>query len=109
MPYHEIQVHIVGPKVFQRFLDAFHHTMVPCVVQLGGQPDLAPRNSGFLDTFPHFCFVAIGKGGINVAVAYLKSMFDSFSDDIGWALPGSEADGGDLVAGVEGEGFSNSG
>jgi len=81
--------------------------MMPGVVQLGSQPYLVPRNSGFLDSFADFGLIAIGKGGINVAVAYLKSMLDSFSDDIGRALPGSEADGGDLIAGVEGKGFSD--
>jgi len=78
---------------------------MPCIFQLGGQPDLAARNPGLLYPFPDLCFIAIGKCGIDVTVAYLKSVFDSFSDNIRGALPGSEADGGDLVAGIEGKSF----
>lgn len=79
--------------------------MVPDVVQLGGQPYFTARNPGVPNALPDFCFVPIGEGSIDVAVADLKGVFDSFGNDIRGTLPGSETDGWDLVAGIKKELF----
>jgi hypothetical protein len=41
-----------------------------------------------------------------VAVALQQGVLDGLADFIGLGLPGSQADGGDLVTGVEGIGLS---
>lgn len=99
---------------------------MPVVVQLGRHPDLFAGNTGLLDTLTDLCLIAIiksavhssvsfyhGKLGIrnmpchlriNVTVSMLQSNLDSLLDLVGLGLPGTQTDGRDLVAGVEGEG-----
>ena len=80
--------------------------MVPRVVELGRQPDLAAGHAGRFDALPDLGFVAVRERGVDVAVALLQGGRDGFAHFVGLALPGTEAEGGDLRAGVEGEGLS---
>ena len=74
-------------------------------LQLGGDPDLFARNARVLDALANLMLVAIGKGSVNVSVACLKRSLYSLADLIGLGLPSSQANGGNLVAGVESVGL----
>ena len=56
---HEVQIHIIESKVFQRLVDALKDSLVPGVVKLGGDPDLASGHAGLLDTHTDLIFIAI--------------------------------------------------
>jgi hypothetical protein len=118
---HEVQVNIVKHEIFQRRVNALLDTLVPRVVELGGDPDLAPRHTGVLDSLANFMLVAIRERAgsckpwcsfslsfklylrVNVAITSLQRNFDRFSNLVGLRLPGSETNTRHLVPGVEGE------
>ncbi len=50
--------------------------------------------------------VPIGKRGIDMTISLVKSNLDRVAHFVGLTLPCAEADGWNLVAGIEGEGFS---
>lgn len=104
--YNEVQIHIVCPQTLQTALNAFLNSMMPRIIQLRCQPYLVPWNTGVFDPLPHFMLVPIGKRGIDVSIAFLKGNLDGVANLIGLALPGAKANGGDLVASVEGKGFA---
>lgn len=79
---------------------------MPGVVELGRQPDLVARHARGLDARADLLLVLVGKGRVDVAVAGAQGMLDGLGDLVGAGLPGPEADGGDLIAGVEGVGFA---
>ena len=105
-PMHQIQVHIVSAQVAQAVVNRLGHALVPRVVELGGQPDLVARHARRLDALADLLLVAVGKGGVDVAVAGAQRVLDGFGDFVGARLPGAQADGGDLVPCVEGVGFA---
>lgn len=94
---------------------------MPWVVELGGQPDLAAGNTRVLDSPADLCLVAIGKliwnqflvhtscltqldvtyGGIDVSVAGSQRGFNGLLNIVWLRLPCSEANDGDLGAGVQ--------
>lgn len=76
--------------------------MVPGVVQFGGDPDLVAWHARVLDTGTNLGLVAVGQGGVDVTVACQQGVLHSLADLIGLGLPGAQANGGDLVPGVEG-------
>ena len=79
--------------------------MMPGIVELGSDPDLAPGDAGVFDSLPNLLFVAIGQCGINVAISGLQRNFDNVCDFIGLTLPCSQTDGWNLIAGIKGKGF----
>lgn len=79
---------------------------MPRVVELGSDPDLGAGDARVADGGADFGFVAVGEGGVDVAVAILEGEEDGVVDLVGGGLPGAEADGGDFGAGVELEGAS---
>jgi hypothetical protein len=98
---HQVQVNIVGLQVLEGVVNGLRDTLVPGVVELGGEPKLGTGNTGVLDAVADFLLVFVGGGSINVAVAVLESNLDGVADLVGLGLPGSQADGGDGGAGVE--------
>lgn len=122
---HQEEVNVVQSKVFDRQFETIRNTVVPGVVELGGDPDLLPGNARVTDTLSHFGLVAISQSTnivngylfmlpsitsccdlrVDVAVAPQQSVLDSLTDLIGSRLPGTKTDGRDLVAGVKGVGL----
>ncbi len=115
---HEVEVDIVGLEVFQRRSNALRNTLVPRVVQLGGEPDLAARHTRIDDTLSDLGFVAISKRTdqsersipasevcirVDMSVTILESHLDCLAHLIGFGLPRSETNAGHLIAGVERE------
>jgi hypothetical protein len=99
--HHEVQVNVVDAKGLQRAGNALFDALVPWVVELGGDPDLLAGNTRVLDTLANLLLVAVGKSCIDVAVAGLERSLDGFANFTRLRLPSSEADRGDLCAGVE--------
>jgi hypothetical protein len=116
---HEVQVNIVEHEIFQRRVNALLDTLVPWIVELGGDPDLASWNTGVLDSETNFMLIAICErpgvcvrlilflsrlySRVNVAITRLQRNFDSFSDLVGLRLPRPETDARHLVPSVEDE------
>ena len=94
----EVQVHVIHIQALQRGGDALFHTLVPWVVELGGDPDLFARHARVLDALADFVLVAISERSVNVPVAGLQGGADGLPNFVGLGLPGSEADSGDFVA-----------
>lgn len=104
-PVDQVEIDVVDIQVLQRGGKAILHAVVPGVVQLGGDPDLVAGNAGVLDALADLMFVAIGESSVDVAVALQQGVLDGLAHFIGLGLPGAQADGGDLVARVEGVGL----
>lgn len=104
-PVHQVQINVVGAESLQRGIDALLDTLVPWVVELGGQPDVFAGHTRVLDALANLGLISICKSSIDVAVARLQSMLDCSANFAGGGLPGAETDGGDLVPSVEGEGL----
>ena len=84
---------------------------VGSVPQLGGDEDVLTLQSwdiikGLLDALSDFLLVAVDLGKIEVAVSRLKSFIDGLADLTRLGLPGSKAQGGNGVASVELDGFT---
>lgn len=60
-PVHEVQVYIVDTEVLERRSDSFLDSVVPGVVELGGEPNLRARNAAGFDALSDFSLVAICK------------------------------------------------
>ena len=103
-PVNQVQINIVQPQALQARVDALRHALVPRVVELGGDPDLGARDARVADGGADLGLVAVGEGGVDVAVAGLEGGEDGVVDLVGGGLPGAEADDGDLGARVEGRG-----
>lgn len=101
-PVHQVQVNVIDAQILQGRGNTRLHTVVPGVVELGGDPDLLAGDTGVLDTGTNLSLVAVGKGGVNVTVALQQGIPNSHADLIGLGLPSSQANGGDLVTSVEG-------
>lgn len=56
---HEVEVDIINTQRGQRGVDAVLDTVVPCVVQLGGDPNLFTRDARVFDSVSDFLFVRI--------------------------------------------------
>ena len=103
-PVDQVQVDVVEPEALETRVDALLHALVPRVVELGGDPDFSAGYAGVADAGANLGLVAVGEGGVDVAVAGLEGREDGVVDLIGPGLPGAEADDGDLGARVEGRG-----
>jgi hypothetical protein len=60
-PVHQIQIDIIKLQIFEGRVDALLDAFVPWVVELCGDPDLAPWDTGVLDALANLFFVAICK------------------------------------------------
>lgn len=61
-PVHQVEVDIVGSQGLQGGVNALLDTVVPGVVELGGDPDLAAGNTRVSDALTNLRLVAVGKG-----------------------------------------------
>lgn len=104
-PVDQVQIDVVDAQVLEGGVDSVLYTVVPGVVQLGGDPDLVAWHTRVLDAGADLGLVAVGQGRVDVSVALEQGILDSLADLIGLGLPGAEANGGDLVTGVEGVGL----
>lgn len=105
-PMHKVQINVIQPQVLQRRVNGLGHALVPGVVELGGDPDVGAGHAGVADGGADLGLVAVGEGGVDVAVAVGEGGEDGVVDLVGGRLPGAEADGGDFGTGVELEGAS---
>lgn len=103
---HQVQVDIVHAEILEGGGNAILDPVVPGIVQLSGDPDLVAGHARVANTRTDLGFVAVGQGSIDVTVALQQGVLDGLTDFIGLGLPGSQADGGDLITGVEGIGLS---
>lgn len=106
-PVNQVQVDIVGAELGQRVVERRGDALVVDVEELGGQPDLVARHARVLDARADLGLVAVGGRRVDVAVAGLEGGLDGGGDLVGLGLPGAEANGGDLVARVEGKGLTS--
>ena len=125
-PVDQVKVDIVQTEVLKRRFNALVDTVVPGVVELGGNPDLLTRNTGVTDTLTNLGLVAVCQSTItlsihvpgyrrlsrymcnsrvDVAVAPQQSVLDGLADLIGLGLPGTQTNGRDFGARVEGVGL----
>ena len=77
--------------------------MVPGVVELSGDPDLATWYTRVFDTLTNFVLISISKSGIYVPISSLECDFDSIADLIRLTLPCSKTDSWDLVSSMKGK------
>ena len=80
--------------------------MMPRIIQFGRQPYLFSWDTGVFDPLPNFMLIPISKRSIDMTISLLKSNLDRVAHFVGLALPCAQTDGWNLVAGIEGEGFS---
>lgn len=122
-PVHQIEVDVVQAKALKGGFEALRNTVVPGVIQLGGDPDLTARDARISDTIADLGFIAICKSTkgisvsivepglarcdsrINMAIALQQSILNGLTDLIGSRLPGTKPNGRDLGPGVKGEGL----
>lgn len=107
-PVHQVQIQVIRAQVLQALLQTVLNVLVAVVVELGGQPDLVSGHARGLNAFANILLVAVGGSGVDVAVSLLEGGLDGGGDLVGGGLPGAEADGGDLCAGVESVGAAGS-
>ena len=113
---HEVEVDVVGFEILQRRLDALLDPLVPWVIQLGGEPDLATRNARVDNALSDFGLISVRKRAeelvrgmkvragytrVDMSVAGLQSNFDSLTDLIGSGLPSSQANTGHASAAIK--------
>lgn len=106
---HQVQVDVVHTQILEGRGNAIFDPVVPRVIELSGDPDLVAGNTGIANARTNLGLVAIGQGCVDVTVALQQGVLDRLADLIGLGLPGSQADGGDLVTGVEGVGLPRGG
>lgn len=123
---HQIKVDVVQTEILKRRINALGDTVVPSVVELGGNPDLLTRNTRVTDTLTNLGLVAVCQSTItlsidipvyrrlskymcnsrvDVAVAPQQSVLDGLTDLIGLGLPGTQTNGRDFGTRVEGVGL----
>lgn len=98
--HYQVKVDVIGAQVLQARIDALSHNMMPCVIQLGGQPNLFSGYTRVFDALSHFCFIAICQRRIDVSVALLQGNFYGISDFVGLTLPGSKTNRWDFCTGI---------
>lgn len=101
---HKIQIQVIRLQRLQGRSQPLSDVLVPWVIKLGGEPDVLARDARGLDAVADLLLVAVGVGSVDVAVAGAQGGFNGDGDLVGLGLPGAEADGGDLIARVEGDG-----
>jgi hypothetical protein len=102
---HEIEVYIIKSEIIQTLLETLFDAGVERAPQLGGDEQVLALDdagvNGLLDTLADLIFIAVAKSSVNVTVSNLDGVGDSPRDFAGLGLPCSQAEGGDLCAGVE--------
>lgn len=99
----QVEVDVVDAELGEGVVEGRGDALVVVVEELGGEPDLVARHARRLDAGADLGLVAVGRGRVDVAVTGLERGLDSRLHLVRLRLPGAEADGGDLVARVEGK------
>lgn len=60
-PVDQVEVDIVEAKALERRIDSLRDTVVPGVVELGGNPDLLTGNARVTDTITNLGLVAVSQ------------------------------------------------
>lgn len=95
-PVDQVEVDVVGTEVLEGRGDALFDTLVPRVVELGGDPDLLTRNAGVLDALTDLGLVAVCESSVDVAVSSEERSLDGLTNLVGLGLPGAQANSGHL-------------
>lgn len=69
---HQIKVDIVQSEVLERSVNALRNAVVPGVVQLGGDPDLIPRDAGVSDPVADLGLIPVRKSTDGLSMPILK-------------------------------------
>lgn len=98
---------MVETKALQALVEGKLAAGVVCSPDLGHDKDVLALDAGVeggLEALANLVLVSVAVGAINERVAVLEGVFDGSLDLAGLGLPGAEANGGDVLAGVELEG-----
>jgi len=60
-PVHEVQINVICSERLEGRVNSLLDSLVPWVIELGGQPDLLTGDAGVLDSQSDLGFVAIGQ------------------------------------------------
>lgn len=109
---HQVQIQVLDTQVVDGFRDTEEDSggVVVVVPQLGGYPDIAAGEVGGGeaggDAVADVCFVAVGGGAVDVAVAGEEGVLDGLGGIVvgGREIPGAEAEGWDVGDGGGGGG-----
>ena len=85
---HEVEVHIVELEVFQRRFDALTNSLMPWIVKLGSNPDLATGNSRLFDAVADFLLVAVCERSTASQIPNCSFTCFSLTYQYGDSLPG---------------------
>ena len=88
---HQIEINVIGTQGLQRAVNAVLDSVMPCIVELGGEPYLRARNARCLDTGSDFGLVAVGKSSVDMAISFPESDLDGLLDFVRLRLPCSES------------------
>jgi hypothetical protein len=61
-PVHKIKIDVFDTKALERRVNSLLNTVMPCVIKLGGDPDLFAGNTRVPDALAYFSFVTVGEG-----------------------------------------------
>lgn len=67
-PVHQVEIDIVQAKALKGRINALRNTVVPGVIQLGGNPDLIAGDARISDTGTDLSFVAVCKSTKSASV-----------------------------------------
>jgi hypothetical protein len=59
---HKVKIDVVDTKVLERRVNSLLDTVMPCVIKLGSNPDLFPRNTRVPDALAYFSLITVGEG-----------------------------------------------
>ena len=92
-PVNQVQIQIICPEHFQRTRKGIQRALIALmrVPQLAGQENVFSRNAGFCDCLADTSLVAVGRRGVNVAVADAQRLCYGLLRLFIWCLPCAEA------------------
>ena len=101
------QVDIAAVKARERALQRGFGGFIAVVFHpdFAGDEDFFTRYAALFDALPHFAFIGISLGGVNVAIACFDGLRHSLRGFCGRNLEDAEAEDGDFDAVVQGEGL----
>ena len=98
---HEVQIQIIQTQVLQRVLDRLYGFLITAHRNpvLCRDKDFLARDAGRANSLAHTYFIAIGIGGVNVAIAQSKGLHHAALRDFALGrLPGAIANARDFYA-----------
>jgi hypothetical protein len=100
----QVQVYVIEPGAIEGFFDGGQCVFIFVVAagELRGDAQVRPMDRGLAHRFAHGSFVLVGKGAVEPAIARIDGPQCGLYARRAVELAGTEADGGDSVAVVEG-------